>query len=134
MNTPKKFVLNKQTFQNIPLRAAPEHFEMFSDLKAQAPYVYKSPIGVEVDALVREWYAKLGQTISPDELRMCREIDSAEINEAEKIEAAAAATKPVYGTPEFWKIYWAKKKGVGTASSSKAAKGKQTPVALKCAK
>jgi hypothetical protein len=103
---------------------------------ASAAYVYKTPIAAEVDALIREWYANLGQTISPEELKICREIDLAEVAQAARIEAAATASsaKPVYGTPEFWKAYWAKKKAGGATSSNKATKAKQKPASLKCAK
>lgn len=120
-------------------------------LKNKIPYVYKTHIASEMDALMREWYANLGQTISPEELKICREIDEAEVAEALRIEAIAAATsaKPVYGTPEFWKAHWAKKKAAGTAGTGcppknegargairppKAAKAKQTPATPKCAK
>lgn len=113
-------------------------------LKNKTPYVYKTHIAAEMDALMREWYANLGQTISPEELKICREIDKAEIAEAARIEAAAAvAAKPVYGTPEFWKAHWAKKKAAGTAGTAgargascppKAAKVKRTPATPKCAK
>ena len=119
-------------------------------LKNKTPYVYKTHIAAEMDALMREWYTNLGQTISPEELKICREIDMAEIAEAARIEAAAAvAAKPVYGTPEFWKAHWAKKKAAGTAGAvrppknegargtgcpPKAAKVKRTPATPKCAK
>ena len=119
-------------------------------LKNKTPYVYKTHIAAEMDALMREWYANLGQTISPEELTICREIDKAEIAEAARIEAAVAvAAKPVYGTPEFWKAHWAKKRAAGTAGAvrppknegargtscpPKAAKVKRTPATPKCAK
>ena len=111
----------------------------------RVPYVYKSQIAAEMDALMREWYANLGQMISPEELKICREVDYAEIVEAERIEAAAlAARKPVYGTPEFWKVHWEKKRGTGcppnnegargTGCPPKGAKAKQTTASPKCAK
>lgn len=72
---------------------------------------YQTPLATQVYENLREWYANLGQIIPPDELKVCREIDLAEIADAAKIEAAATveAAKPVYGTPEFWKAYWIKK-------------------------
>ena len=111
----------------------------------KVPYVYKSHIAAEMDALMREWYANLGQTISPEELKICREVDYAEIVEAERIEAAAlAARKPVYGTPEFWKAHWEKKRGAGGPPNNEGARGtgcppkgaakKQTTASPKCAK
>jgi len=71
---------------------------------------YQTPLATQVYENLREWYAKLGQSIPPDELKVCREIDAAEVADAARIEAAAATeSKPVYGTPEFWKAYWIKK-------------------------
>jgi hypothetical protein len=110
-------------------------------LKNKTPYVYKTHIAAEMDALMREWYANLGQTISPEELKICREIDLAEVAEALRLEAAAvAAKKPVYGTPEFWKAHWAKKKAAaadgarGTGCPPMGTKAKRTPATPKCAK
>ena len=122
--------------------------------KSATPYVYKTYIAAEMDALMREWYANLGQTISPEELKICREIDLAEVVAAAAAETAwaAAAAKPVYGTPEFWKAHWAKKKAAGTGTGAgtgcppkkegargtgcppKAVKAKRTPVTPECAK
>ena len=122
--------------------------------KSATPYVYKTYIAAEMDALMREWYANLGQTISPEELKICREIDLAEVAAAAAAETAwaAAAAKPVYGTPEFWKAHWAKKKAAaagkgagtgcppkkegarGTGCPPKAAKAKRTPATPECAK
>lgn len=120
--------------------------------KSAAPYVYKTYIAAEMDALMREWYTNLGQTISPEELKICREIDLAEVAAAAAAEAAwaAVAAKPVYGTPEFWKAHWAKKKAAaagtgtgcppknegarGTGCPPKVAKAKRTPATPECAK
>jgi hypothetical protein len=81
---------------------------------------YQTPLATQVYENLREWYANLGQIVPPDELKVCREIDLAEIADAAKIEAAATveAAKPVYGTPEFWKAYWIKK----NAAKAKIAK------------
>jgi len=105
-----------------------------------APYVYKTYIAAEMDALMREWYVNLGQTISPEELKICREIDLTEVaaaaTAATAAAAKAAAAKPVYGTPEFWKAHWAKKKAgaAGTGCPPKVVKAKRTPATPKCAK
>ena len=84
---------------------------------AEAIYKYQTPLAAEVYENLREWYANLGQVVPPDELKVCREIDLAEIADAAKIEAAATveAAKPVYGTPEFWKAYWVKKNAAKAA-------------------
>lgn len=73
---------------------------------------YATILATQVDELLREWYANLGEPVPPDELRVCREIDAVEAAEAIRMEAAAIKeSKPVYGTPEFWKAYWIKKRG-----------------------
>lgn len=113
METPKKFVLKSGARQQ----------------------KYATILAGQVAEILQEWYANLGQTVPPDELKVCREIDAAELAEAIRIEAAAAkeSSKPVYGTPEFWKAYWVKKRGQG-APPPKVKAAKQTPATLKCAK
>jgi hypothetical protein len=90
------------------------------------PFIPRT-LGEEVEEILREWYANLGQTIPPDELKICRDID---INAAEEEKKyLATPLKAVYGTPDFWKSYWEKKR-----NSSKGAIGKQTRAAPKYAK
>jgi len=68
----------------------------------------------EVWLLVQEWYSTRGE-IPAEEVHACLqaiEEESAELAKpAEPVEPAKPA-KPSYGTPEFWKAYWAKKKGI----------------------
>ena len=111
---------------------------------------YTTVLATQVEEILREWHAEHGTTMPAEEYAACREIDAVEAAEAARIEraAAAAAAKPVYGTAEFWKAYWAKKKAGGGGDdkllNSEGARGagclpkavvkKQKPATLKCAK
>ena len=68
--------------------------------------------GEEVESLVREWYNDRNMPIPPEDIQACREMDIIQSAENKKIadSAASVVSKPVYGTPEFWKDWWAKKK------------------------
>jgi hypothetical protein len=76
---------------------------------------YVTSLATQVEEILREWHAEHGTTMSAEEYAACREIDAVEAAEASRIEAAAAAAaaKPVYGSAEFWKAYWVKKKAGG---------------------
>lgn len=65
----------------------------------------------EVTANVIEWYMARGLPVPQEDLDACRGLDAAMAAEF-AIEAAKPAPppKPVYGTPEFWKEWWAKKR------------------------
>ena len=99
----------------------------------RVPRVYTTVLATQVEEILREWHAEHGTTMPAEEYAACREIDAVEAAEASRIEAAAAAAaaKPVYGTAEFWKAYWAKKRAGGDAPTVKVKK--QKPAALKCA-
>jgi hypothetical protein len=107
--------------------------------------VIPGTLGEEVEELVREWYSNRGMPVPPWEIQACRKIDKAEKAAAEEAEAVAAATptKPIYGTPEFWKDWWAKKKakeaaaiaaGTASAEAPKVKSAQQKPSVLKSAK
>jgi hypothetical protein len=83
------------------------------------------PITLEeevVDAL-KTWYANLGKPVPKQELESCSGIDDALRAEHVKEMAKPPSTKLVYGTPEFWKDWWAKKK----AKEAKEASVQETP-------
>jgi hypothetical protein len=63
----------------------------------------------EVWLLVQEWYSTRGE-IPPEEVDACLQAIENPVKE-EPAEPTKPA-KPSYGTPEFWKAYWAKKKGI----------------------
>lgn len=65
----------------------------------------------EIIGLLEEWYKAIGQPVPPEDLEACSRID-AEIAESNRkeLEASKISEKPAYGTPEFWKDYWAKKR------------------------
>ena len=61
----------------------------------------------EVWLLVQEWYSTRGE-IPPEEAHACLHA----IEESAEPAEPAKPAKPSYGTSEFWKAYWAKKKGL----------------------
>lgn len=79
---------------------------------AYPPY-NANPITLEEEVLagVIEWYMALGLPVPQEDLDACKGIDAAVAAEA-AVEAAKPAPppKPAYGTPEFWKEWWAKKR------------------------
>ena len=92
--------------------------------------------GEEVEEAVRKWYHLRNMPVPPEDLQACREIDGIEEAEYKKVLATVAVSKPTYGTPEFWREHWAKKKAK-EAEDSKQTKGessKQKSSAPKSAK
>ena len=88
--------------------------------QAQSAYVYppfkEHPVTYEeeVTANVIQWYMNLGLPVPQEELDACRGLDAAATATLQKelAEHKVVAPPPAYGTPEFWKQYWAKKKAV----------------------
>jgi len=107
---------------------APKKFVIKRSVRA-----YATVLATQVEEILREWHAEHGTTMPAEEYAACREIDAVEAAEALRIEAAAAAAaaKPVYGSAEFWKAYWAKKRAGGDAPKVKVKK--QKSATLKCA-
>ena len=68
----------------------------------------------EVTQGVIDWYTSRGLPVPPEDLAACKGIDAQQEAELKKLqeatEAAPAPLKPAYGTPEFWKDWWAKKR------------------------
>lgn len=81
-------------------------------------------LGEQAEEALREWYAAFGKSVPQDEVEICRRIDAVESKEFERL-CAANKPKPVYGTPEFWKDYHARKKAGLVKPSKKGATGKQ---------
>jgi hypothetical protein len=87
------------------------------------PVVYPpynpNPITLEEEVLagVIEWYMARGLPVPQEDLDACKGIDAAAAA-ATKAEMAAPAPppKPAYGTPEFWKEWWAKKRAKEAAA------------------
>ena len=72
-------------------------------------------LGEQMEEGLTEWYAALGKSVPPEEIQICRDVDAeaavATITaEMEALTIVSQPQKPVYGTPEFWKDYWARKK------------------------
>ena len=89
--------------------------------------------GQEIEEAVRTWYSVLNMPVPPEDLQACRDIDATEEAEYKRLTAEPAKPKPVYGTPEFWKDYWVKKKAA-QAGETNAASAKQKPSVPKSAK
>ena len=86
---------------------------------------------------IYEWYMSQGKHVPPEDLEACREIDK-EITETHLLDVdttTKADTKPAYGTPEFWKMYWQKKKAAAVPGApvkpkplKKAPKASKAPI------
>jgi hypothetical protein len=63
---------------------------------------YVEPVNEAVEILT-EWYTSKGLPVPAEELEACKQ-------SLEPVLIASASVKPVYGTPEFWKEWWRKKK------------------------
>ena len=72
--------------------------------------VYKPPITLAQEVLnnVQEWYSSKGLPVPKGEIEACHMV--CEKEEAPAEQKPAEQEKPAYGTPAFWKAYWAKKK------------------------
>jgi hypothetical protein len=90
-------------------------------------------LGEEMEAILREWHSIRGKSISPEEIQICRETDLAEGIELQAEMAKPVVLKYTYGTPEFWKDWWARKKAKENGEPSIEAK-KRKPSAPKSAK
>lgn len=118
------------------------------EVQPQAPLdtrLYKIPItlGEQTEANIREWYATYGGSISPEEIEICRNIDIETAEENKREMNTPVVLKYEYGTPEFWKDWWAKKRAKeakeGTEPTAKVPKvssesKKQKPSVPKSAK
>lgn len=62
---------------------------------------------------IYEWYMSRGQNVPREDLEACRDIDR-EVMETHLLNPEVNS-KPAYGTPEFWKMHWQKKKAAAAA-------------------
>jgi hypothetical protein len=72
-----------------------------------------NPITLEEEVLkgVVEWYMARGLPVPQEDLDACKGIDAVAAAEvAAEVAKPAPPPKPAYGTPEFWKEWWAKKR------------------------
>ena len=84
-------------------------------------------LGEEVETLMRDWYKPRNMTISPSEIQACRQIDIDEAAQQKKDAAIVAPTPFTYGTPEFWKDWWAKKRAKEALEPGVEPKAKPKP-------
>lgn len=112
-------------------------FAMAHDV-AYAAFPERIPITLEeeVTAAVIEWYRVRGQPVPAEELAACRGIDAAQQREWETIQKTAGPVeeKPAYGTPEFWKQFWAKKRAKEAELKARTESGGEAPHAPAVAK
>lgn len=74
----------------------------------------------ETEEILNEWYANLGQPVPKFDkecIAIWRKKENEEMEYIRKIVSkeiviACEEPKAAYGTPEFWKQYWAKKKAL----------------------
>lgn len=109
----------------------PKHVQMtWSTFEERAESGWSTPEGCtptavdEIALAVKEWYTGLGQVIPESDqefLAVYRAEEEKEFERWDKIlkgeikEAPLPPPKPEYGTPEFWKAYWQKKKAAAAA-------------------
>lgn len=67
---------------------------------------------------IYEWYMSRGQNVPREDLEACRDIDR-EVMETHLLNPEVNS-KPAYGTPEFWKMHWQKKKAAAAGAPGAA--------------
>lgn len=97
----------------------------------------------EIAEAVKEWYTGLGQVIPESDqefLAVYRAQELKEFDRWDKIlkgesnEPPPPPPKPVYGTPEFWKAYWEKKRANGLVATTRPAPVEKKKKSLKAPK
>jgi len=89
-------------------------------------------IAQEVLYSVKEWYRLKGVPVPKEDMDACLLMLKEEQEEAERVQKQlqewvenpppSSPIKAEYGSPEFWKDYWAKKKAAGFISKKDQAK------------
>ena len=99
--------------------------ELIKGSVAPEPVSYPASLAEEVWQLVQEWYAGRLEPVPDEDRTACMKMLEEERAEREApavaAAAPAAAPKPAYGTPEFWKAHWAKKRAASEATAAAAA-------------
>lgn len=93
-----------------------------------------STITDEIEENVRLWYQTLGKPVPASDMKWIELWRKEEEKEAaywkkiltrEIVETVSAPSKPVYGTPEFWKDYWVRKKAKEAEQQNKSSSSKK---------
>lgn len=102
--------------------------ELIEGSKA-APVLKPHPetLAEEVWQLVQEWYATRGEPIPEEDRTACMTM----LEEEKVTPPSLPAPKPAYGTPEFWKAHWAKKRAAATAAATAMSTNPAAPVLQK---
>jgi len=87
-------------------------------IKESKPYT----VADEAVDILTEWYTLRGLVPPPEEIEACRSVEPEPDVPAEPVEVF---TKPAYGTPEFWKDWWKKKKAKEAALTAELEKAQE---------
>jgi hypothetical protein len=74
----------------------------------------------EIFESVKEFYRLKGQPVPPSDIEDCLYFIKEEANP--KPPETFAPSKPTYGSPEFWKAHWEKKKAAGWVPKNQSKK------------
>ena len=94
--------------------------ELIEGSVAPEPVQFPATQAEEVWQLVQEWYAGRLEPVPEEDRTACLKMLEEECVPAVAA-APAAAPKPAYGTPEFWKAHWAKKRATAASAASATA-------------
>jgi hypothetical protein len=94
--------------------------------KAEAEASTRQSLANETWTILQEWYEARGEKVPAEEAKLCKRMIQEEeaawkksLGEIGSGLPEEALPKPAYGTPEFWKQYWAKKKAAAAAAAAK---------------
>jgi hypothetical protein len=78
----------------------------------------------QVIANIKEWYRVLGQSVPKEDLEVCEQVKKEEEDKHKEFQEYLASPyvppKAQFGSPEYWKAYWEKKKANGYVSKKDA--------------
>lgn len=107
--------------------------ELIEGSVAPEPVQFPATQAEEVWQLVQEWYAGRLEPVPEEDRTACMKMLEEECVPAVAA-APAAAPKPAYGTPEFWKAHWAKKRATAAQTTNPSAPVPPTHTAVPKAK
>lgn len=90
--------------------------ELIEGSVAPAAVQYPASLAEEAWQLVQEWYAARGEPVPEEDRIACMTMLEDECAALPVV--GATPHKPAYGTPEFWKAHWAKKRAQKAAHAT----------------
>ena len=116
----------------IQKRKAPDIGELTTKLETLAINKKQRPLPItlaeEVMDSVIEWYESNGQAVPKEDMEACEAMLKEEQEEKKRFQEMLEGPhepvkeKPSFGSPEYWKDYWEKKKASGYVTKKDAAK------------